>query len=93
MNSWQTFPICSRRFVNMVEALLQSTVQHEFLVEENFGKLGESLVVCQIVLSKFKQCLMTNKDSKLPQNFTHQKFMMGNLPKFSSAKHLHYTVL
>ena len=80
----------------MVEALLQSTVQHEFLVEENLGKLGESLVVCQILPSKFKQCLMTNKDSKqtrIHQNFTHQKFMMGNLPKFSSTKHLHYSVL
>ena len=36
-----------------------------------------------------------NKESKhaeIRQNFNHQKLLMRNLPKFSSAKHLWYTV-
>ena len=36
-----------------------------------------------------------NKESKqigTCQSFTRQKFLMGNSPKFSSAKNLHYTV-
>ena len=38
---------------------------------------------------------MSREESKqvvICQNFTHQKFAMGNSPKFSSAKHLRYMV-
>ena len=37
-----------------------------------------------------------NKESKqagIRKSFTHQKFLMSNSPKFSSAKHLHYMVI
>ena len=64
---------------------------------ENFSKLGESLVVCQILPSKFQQCLMTyvNTESKLAgicQSFTEQYSLMRNLPKLSSTKHSRSTV-
>ena len=33
--------------------VLSCTIQHEYLVEENLGEFGESLVVHQILPSKF----------------------------------------
>ena len=58
----------------------------------------KSLVVHQIVntIQNLKLSCDINEESKqaeIHQSFTTQKFLMGNLPKFSPANNLHYTVV
>ena len=36
-----------------------TTILYEFLTEENLSEFDESLVVCQILVSKFEQYLVT----------------------------------
>ena len=58
-------------------------LQCELLEEENLGEFGESLVVCQILPSKFKQCLVTYLYNESKQAGISQSFY---LPKVSAEK-------
>ena len=78
-----------------------ATVKCKCLVEEILGEFGESIVVHQILLSKFyypnfNNVLWHKKESKqtvIHQSFMHQKFLMGNFSKFPPPKHPCYTII
>ena len=80
----------------MASQLSMNTIQRKFWWKKiNLGIFGVSLVVHQILPSKFKKFHDINKDSK--QTEIHYKVLFlkvsdGNLAKISSAKNSFYVV-
>ena len=78
---------------NAINGPMFDTVQSEYLVEY-FIRFGKSIY--QILPTKFK-CLsqLRSKQCRIRKTFTWQKFVMGKLPKFYTAKQcsLRYQVM